>query len=178
MYDLWIVGDNFTASYYRQYFKNNDFKSYVKTNFDAIPVCNSRFASNNTNMISRIQNSVASALNKCKRIPAYVVVVLDCDLPDCLNVKSNLCELIRPWLEWLISQFNSMFQDRKNNMPKKLIRVDDPFSTGRYVHCTLIWRQSCMTPGKGSICVLNLLLKCNLICIPYNLNLGQTLAVI
>ena len=100
----------------------------MKNYFDAIPICNSRYASNNTNMISRIQNSVASALNKSKRIPAYVVVVLDYDLPDGLNVKSlNLCELIGPWLEWLISQFNSMFQDRKDKLPKKSVRMDDPF---------------------------------------------------
>ena len=71
--------------------KNYADKSYIKSNYEFKPFCNSRFASSTENMLTRLQNSLAMGFNHFKdgRLPQYIVVVLDDDLITYLDFKKE-----------------------------------------------------------------------------------------
>ena len=104
MEHLWFVGDNFMAKSYRTHFKRNtSSQRFIKDNFEPTPFVNSRFSSSNTNMLSRIQNTFAAALNQMKKmnLPRYVVIVLDDDLITFLNFKDEgAATLLGTWVKW------------------------------------------------------------------------------
>ena len=104
---------------YRTHFKKQDGphgkKHYIKDNYDFTPFCNSRFASSNTNMLSRLQNSLATGLNKMKEelMPSYVLVVPDDDLITFLDFKKDgAATLLGSWIEWLSNQFRSTLEEQ------------------------------------------------------------------
>ena len=83
--DVWICGDNFAATTYRKYFlcrseileegrEANPFNSYIKDKFEYNMFCNSRFNSPTQNMLVRIQNTVAAAINNNTSLPRYICV--------------------------------------------------------------------------------------------------------
>ena len=82
---VWILGDNFMAESYRKNFKkvNGDF--FIKEHYDALPFCSSKYNDKNSNLISRLQHSLALALNSKNYLPAYIIVFLDDDLIEFLQ---------------------------------------------------------------------------------------------
>ena len=130
---LWFLGDNFTAKSYRAHFKKRDdqvAQHYIKANYDSIAFCNSRFASKNTNMISRLQNTFAHGLNHCKNgfLPLYVIVVLDDDMITYLNYQHDgAATLLGSWIEWLVKQFNGLLQERIQQLPSRCVKFDTFF---------------------------------------------------
>ena len=104
---LWMLGDNFIAETYKKFFKkaSNDF--FMKEQFEVMPFCSSKFSDRNTNMLSRILNSLITALNSKSQLPDYLLVILDNDLikylgckkfgvPPCMVVGLNFWLLILP----------------------------------------------------------------------------------
>ena len=50
--DLWFLGDNFMARCFRQFFKNApETGKFVKERFEVFAFCNSRYASNELNIL-------------------------------------------------------------------------------------------------------------------------------
>ena len=128
--DLWLVGDNFTATYVRNYFRRNkDYDFFIKNNFEVKIFCASRFESANTNILSRIHSSVVnSGLNKNAKLPKYVVIILDNDLVEAFNPGNvNVCEQIGPWVEWLADEIHDAFKKRKTQMDEKTYDEGNPF---------------------------------------------------
>ena len=131
---LWILGDNFTAKSYRTHFKRvssgpNGRTHFIKQQYDYTPFCNSRFASSNTNMVSRIQNSLASGFNKLKNgiLPRYILVVLDDDLITFLDFKKDgAATLLGTWIEWLVKEFNILVKARLDQLPERCKKFE-PF---------------------------------------------------
>ena len=117
---LWFLGDNFLAKSFRNHFKRKDDDFYVKTHYDFSPYCNSKFASANQNMLARIQNALAAALNAPQntRLPQYIIVVLDDDLISFLDFAgSGTATLLGSWIQWLVEQFNLLLLARKEQLP-------------------------------------------------------------
>ena len=123
--ELWLVGDNFMSTTYRQHFllrKNKEFNetSFMKNEFDFKPFCNSRYNSVMSNMLVRLQNTFAGALNKNKLLPKYVLVILDDDLITYLKFKGQgVSVLLGDWLTWLVDSFQDLIQMRKDQLPSK-----------------------------------------------------------
>ena len=124
---IWIVGDNFAARSIREGFVKQTAPLFIKEAFDYKIYCGSRHDSNDTNMLSRIRNSLARGLNKNVKLPNYILVVLDRDLIDYLDYDSfGISTMLGNWFEWLAAEFDDMIQKRKQNLPKKALDDDHP----------------------------------------------------
>ena len=123
MRHIWVIGDNFTARSFRTHFKRDDaFRHYMKQFFEVTPFCNSRFSSSNTNMIARLQNTLATGFNKSKDkvLPSYIVVVLDDDLITYLDFKhEGAATLLGTWVEWLVAAFAELLESRLQQLTDK-----------------------------------------------------------
>ena len=88
---------------------------------------NSRYNSNNQNILSRIPNTFATALNKNKILPKYVVVVLDNDLVNALQYENyGITSMIGSWFEWLAKEIDEMITTTKGQLPIKAKRDGFP----------------------------------------------------
>ena len=74
---LWILGDEFLARSYIDHVKNSDYQLYMKSRFKVFPVCNSKASSNNTSILSCIENEFIAKINEKIKLPVYILVVLD-----------------------------------------------------------------------------------------------------
>ena len=93
--------------------------------------CNSKYASSNQNMLSRIQNTFAVALNQTKKggiLPRYVIVVLDDDLIMYLDFKKDgAATLLGTWVQWIAKEFNRLLDIRRKQLPSKCVKTNTFF---------------------------------------------------
>ena len=100
---------------------------FVTRNFDVFPYCESKYSSNNTNILSRIVSSFADRLNERIKLPKYVVIVLDDDLLQHLGYfKFRISGLIGDWLQFLANKLMQLALDRKKCLPKKACKPTYP----------------------------------------------------
>ena len=112
-FEMWITGDNFMAKSYREHFKKAGDDFFMKRNFEIFPQCNSRYSSNNTNLLSRLQITLANAINDRIKLPKYIVIVLDNDLIEFLNYCGfGVASIYGEWIEHLVERFNDLFKQR------------------------------------------------------------------
>ena len=118
------------AKSFRSHFKKATHAEahYMKDRYTFHPYCNSKFTSSNTNMLARIQNTVATALNINKNkmgFPKYIIFVLDDDLITYLNFnREGATTLFGIWIEWLVLELNKLVQSRKDQLAKKFYKDD------------------------------------------------------
>ena len=121
-----FIGDNFAAATYRQHFKKQTLEGYyIKENFEYTGFCNSRFHGSQTNMIARIQNTMAAAINASKNgmLPSYFVIVLDDDLITFLNYKEEgVTTMLGTWIQWIAKEFTLLIKQRLDQLPGKCRR--------------------------------------------------------
>ena len=126
MNELWVIGDNFVAATYCEKFLNKDAKNgwFMKSNYEVFNYCNSRYSSSNQNILSRIQITVAAAINEKVKLPQVILMMLHNDLVKALDIAEPTCcaTAFGIWIEWLIQQVNKLIEDRLANLPKKAIR--------------------------------------------------------
>ena len=100
---------------------------FMKNAFDFKPFCNSRFNSATANMLVRLQNTFASAMNKNPLLPKYVLVVLDDDLITYMNYKgTGVAVLLGEWVTWLVKTFQELIKKRKEQLPNKSKKENMP----------------------------------------------------
>ena len=100
---------------------------YVKARFEVSPFNNSRYCSNNTNMLSRIINTFTQAVNTRGKLPAYIVVVLDDDIISRLDyIGFGISSMMGEWLRYLIKNINEICLERKKQLPLKAIKEHYP----------------------------------------------------
>ena len=125
---LWIVSDNWVAETFRPHFKkvkNYDF--FIKDNFDVTSFCSSRYCDKNQNVLSRVYNMMVNTLNKEKSLPKFVVILLDVELLNYLDYTGHqMATLLGNWVEWLINGISDMIETKKNYLPKKAKREEEP----------------------------------------------------
>ena len=134
---VWFLGDNFAATTYRKYYLNRSqtykegssitFEDYISSHYDYHMQCNSRFNSSTENMLVRIQNTLAGAVNKSIALPKYIIVILDDDLITYLDYKGvGVGELLGEWLRWLMTEIEVIIKARKDQLPVKVKRDMEP----------------------------------------------------
>ena len=117
---VWIVGDNFMAETFRKYFKKASAEFFLKEHYDVLPFCSSRYNDKNSNILSRLQHYLTTALNSKQHLPAYIVVFLDDDLIEHLQYKKfKVASLLGSWLEYLAKTFNDMILIKQKSLPVK-----------------------------------------------------------
>ena len=126
--NLWVLGDNFTARTIRDglILRDKD-EMFMTTHFNITPCGSNRFTSNNTNMLSRIENGLIKALNDNIKLPKYIIIVLDDDIIEHLGYKSyGVLEMFGDWINYLIKSFKKAVHDRKSKLPRGAIRFEYP----------------------------------------------------
>ena len=98
------------AKSYRLHFRKvKDVAFYIKDNYEYYAVCNSKYNSHDTNLLSRIRNTIATGINKKEKLPKYIIITLDSDLIDFLEYANyGVSTLYRQWLEWIINEVDLM----------------------------------------------------------------------
>ena len=122
--ELWVIGDNFTAISYQKHFKyfmqQKDTTMYCPDNFEVRGYCNNRYNSNNNNILARLQNTVAGALNKNTWLPKYLAIVLDDDLIKYLDsYRVGISSMYRMWIEWLVQQVHELIKQKSAKLLTK-----------------------------------------------------------
>ena len=112
---IWILGDNFIAETYRKNFKKagGDEAFFMKKHYDISPFCSSKYNDKNNNVLSRIQHSLAAALNSKAYLPSYILVVLNDNLIEYLQFKRpNVATFYGTWMEFLSETVQEMLKDK------------------------------------------------------------------
>ena len=126
---MWFIGDNFTAKSYRAHFKKyvpgpGKDKLFIKENFEFGAFCNSRWGSSQENILVRLQNSLAMAINSNNKtsgiMAKYVIVVLDDDLINYLDYgEEGVTTILGSWIEWISDAFKDLISQRLQQVPSK-----------------------------------------------------------
>ena len=115
----------------------------MKENFEVQPYCNSRFSSNNTNMLARIQNAFAEGINKCKtgNLPKYIIIILDDDLISYLDCKTidGVATLFGTWIEWLVAEMKILLNEHYARVPAKCKKVNPVLLLGNSSYTQLLF---------------------------------------
>ena len=99
----------------------------MKERFEIRPYANSKYNSATKNMLLRLQNTFASAINKNKVLPKYILIVLDDDLITFLSYKkAGVSELLGDWLKWLSEKFSKLIENKKKVLPIKCQKENEP----------------------------------------------------
>ena len=100
---VWCIGDDFLASTFWINYKMSEKQFFLKDNYKVTAFCGSRFSDKNSNSLSRIQISFATALNKSMYPPDFVIMILNDDLIEYLKFKNQgQAVMYREMLEWLV----------------------------------------------------------------------------
>ena len=109
------------AKSYQQAFELVQGNYYIKQNFQITKNCNSRFTSNNTNLVSHLLNSIISTLNNENYMPEYALIVLDVDIVEALQYTGpGFATVVGKVLDYLASKIFNSFADCKMKLPEKL----------------------------------------------------------
>ena len=112
---VWFIGDNFAARTFRKYFSHRTKRyedevipeSFVKTNYEFDIFYISKYSSATTNMLTRIQNTVARAINKNTLLPKYIVLALEDDLITFMDYKGDgagIADVFSKWITWITDE--------------------------------------------------------------------------
>ena len=125
---MWIVGDNFMAKTVRVNFDKAEEDYYIKNNFQIIKNCNSRYSSNNTNLLSRFVNSLISLLNTQAVLPEYILLILDNDIIQFFEYEKprGVTSLLGNWIEWCVQAISKAISERIGQLPGKALNEDPP----------------------------------------------------
>ena len=120
MKKVWLLGDDFLASTVRIHFKKSSHDFFLKENYQVDVFCGNRFNNSNQNVLSRIQISLASAINSVHRLHNFILMILDNDLIEFLKFKEpGAATMYGTWIEWLCNTLQTMVKDFYLKLPKK-----------------------------------------------------------
>ena len=117
------------ASTYRDSYKNiNTTTDYhTKENFEIAAFCQSKYENAETNMLSRLRNSLITGINEKTKLPRFIVVVLDNDLIEYIEYAGQgASTLLGNCVEWICEQFVEVIGIAKDALPQKAKKAGYP----------------------------------------------------
>ena len=110
-------------------FNKEELQGYTKNHFDTVGFCSSSLSREltNRNLFSRLQNSLAAAINQEKLFPKAIILVLDGDfLKSANHYKPGLDKILGPWIKWITRKFHRTILSHKERLPTKSRRFKYP----------------------------------------------------
>ena len=131
---LWIIGDEFCNNTVHQHFRNSKhedgtYDSHTFNMFEVSEFTSARSTSNTRNILSRIRNNVATALNEHSGLPKLILFVLDDDIITSIPSNSNDNSLTKEYeyvLNSLITMLERVIDTYKDWLPSKAKRENIP----------------------------------------------------
>ena len=107
--------------------KKDGFQFFIKQNFEHQMFCNSKYNSSNKNLLLRLQNTFASAINKNISLPRYMLLVTDSEMIDFLQYSDvGMSQILGEWITWLVNEFKKLINARKDQLPTRAERDREP----------------------------------------------------
>ena len=127
---VWIVGDEFTFRTYDEYFEQRNHKEYngfTKENYEIHGVTTSKYASVDKNIVSRIRNKFAKAIEEKKFLPKLVVIIPDDDLIRGIQTNKEFEDTVWARLVlWVMREMKKLVEIQKDFLPNKAKRAGEP----------------------------------------------------
>ena len=122
--DLWIVGDTYAATTFRESYLLRSNEWYMRDHFELGIYCKGRQSCSDTNILRRLKNSLIEGLNARQKLPSIIVVLIEKDIIEALrfgNKKSApiASALYGTWIEWLVDKFTEALNTKRKQLPDK-----------------------------------------------------------
>ena len=124
--EMWFLGDNCMAKSFKDHVENSDYHLFCMAEYEVIGHFNSQLHCNNRNIVSRLVNMFVQAINKLKKFPRYVIIVLDDDLIHDVMQGFGISTMLGEWIHYLAKSFQEIVIQRKKALPLKAFKVDFP----------------------------------------------------
>ena len=136
---IWLIGDEFIATTYRTYFRKVQTMMWMKENFEVKAYCTSRHSSSNTNLLSRMINTVIAAINDQVTLPDFILFIPDADICDALNYSGyGISTILGTWLEWLFKEISAAIKQCNKQLPVKSVNKTQIYWVAAPVHVNWI----------------------------------------
>ena len=130
------------ASSFCVHFKNALDTFFLKEEFEITAYCSSKYNDKNTNIISRIQNSLVTAINSTKHLLQFLVIVLDGDLIEYLGYHNEgQAAMYGSWCEWLVNCVKDGINERYKALAQKARDKNLPFTYWVQLPVNCSWEQ-------------------------------------
>lgn len=94
--------------------------NYIRAHYDATGHHGKSWGLN-PNVLGRIQNALAKAINEQVLLPKSILIILDDDIMDALDhYTTGISYAIGKTLEWLVNQMHRIIISHKENISKKI----------------------------------------------------------
>ena len=128
---IWVISDQFGFQSYEEHFKQRSLKEhqgYMRENFEVTGYITGRFASPNPNLISRLCNSLVSAMKSNPLLPKYVVIVPDDDMIKYLHhYGSGISNALGRLVDKVMGDHEKSTSSHKDYLPEKCKRDAYPY---------------------------------------------------
>ena len=125
-FNLWVLGDRFLKSVFNEYrVKINECKEnkkmprpYIQEYYNVLPYTTE--SSNDVPAISRIWNALGDAIIERKRLPRFLLVVIDKDIISDHDVfDEHIVATIQESVDWIIHQISITIKRHRLNLMDK-----------------------------------------------------------
>ena len=130
---IWILGDAFTASSFKQFYKMKTMKDfaagYMIENYDVMARSATKYTSNDPNILSRLRNMLIGLIHQEIKLPKMVIIVLDDNLVKYYGSDEDaesLMKALKRLINELMTEFRKVVSTQKERLPKKALRAFYP----------------------------------------------------
>ena len=114
-------------SFRNNFTKVQDVSYFMKEHFEVTGYCNSRYESNEKNLLIRFNNAIVKALNEKQKLPQYIVVALDDDIVHFAQYDGfGISRILGEFLDSMAKALDKLITDRKQLLPSKSVRDNFP----------------------------------------------------
>ena len=129
--ELWVIGDDFVAKHMRKLLikqpQNRNSENFTVSTFDVHTRATVKMIARNTNLLSRMRNSLVHLINKYGRLPKFIVVIPEADIiDDICYTDFGVSTAYGKAIDWLLNEFNRIITAFKDKLPEKCRNVDEP----------------------------------------------------
>ena len=124
---VWIIGDDFMARTFSQYFQHAFLEAevdpgYIRIHYDTSGYCSAKLTHNmiSRNVLSYIRNGFVQAINAQILLPKYVIVVMEEDMIRAMNhYEKGARALYLKCIKWIMKEFHRVTTAYKEKLPTK-----------------------------------------------------------
>ena len=128
--EIWFISDAFAFTSFEQHFKDREAETasgYVHNTFDIKGFFTNKFTHYDQNAVSRICNTLITALQEKIKLPKWIIIVMDDDLIKYIDVDSkDIAEVLSRLLDNIMKEHNKTIAIHKDFLPPRAQRKHFP----------------------------------------------------